>query len=58
VSISADYLTAEVNTAAVTRHYGVEAFVNMSQMTVTQMSITGVPPRRREDPAMRVMTIM
>ncbi|MBC7881144.1 MAG: NmrA family NAD(P)-binding protein, partial [Anaerolineae bacterium] len=26
--------------AAVARHHGVEAFVNMSQMTVTQMSIT------------------
>ena len=41
MSVSADYLTATVNTAAVARHHGVEAFVNMSQMTVTQMSITG-----------------
>jgi uncharacterized protein YbjT (DUF2867 family) len=40
MSVSADYLTATVNTAVVARHYGVEAFVNMSQMTVTQMSIT------------------
>src|ERR1700749_1990011 len=40
MSVSADYLTATVKTAAVARHYGVEAFVNMSQMTVTQMSIT------------------
>jgi uncharacterized protein YbjT (DUF2867 family) len=40
MSTSADYLTATVNTAAVARHHGVEAFVNMSQMTVTQMSIT------------------
>src|ERR1700742_1061546 len=40
MSVSADYLTATVNTAAVARHQGVEAFVNMSQMTVTQMSIT------------------
>src|SRR6478609_12209133 len=40
MSISADYLTATVNTAAVARHHRVEAFVNMSQMTVTQMSIT------------------
>jgi uncharacterized protein YbjT (DUF2867 family) len=40
MSVSADYLTATVNTAAVTRHHDVEAFVNMSQMTVTQMSIT------------------
>src|SRR3954452_23927569 len=40
MSVSADYLTATVNTAAVARHHGVEAFINMSQMTVTQMSIT------------------
>src|SRR5919199_1137415 len=40
MSISAAYLEATVNVAAVARHHGVEAFVNMSQMTVTQMSIT------------------
>ncbi len=40
MSVSPDYLTATVNTAAVARHHGVDAFVNMSQMTVTQMSIT------------------
>src|SRR5262245_28521262 len=40
MSVSADYLSATVNTAAVARHHGVEAFVNMSQMTVTQMSIS------------------
>jgi uncharacterized protein YbjT (DUF2867 family) len=40
MSISAGYLEAAVNVAAVARHQGVEAFVNMSQMTVTQMSIT------------------
>jgi uncharacterized protein YbjT (DUF2867 family) len=40
MSVSADYLTATLNTAAVARHHGVETFVNMSQMTVTQMSIT------------------
>jgi uncharacterized protein YbjT (DUF2867 family) len=40
MSVSSDYLTATINTAAVARHHGVEAFVNMSQMTVTQMSIT------------------
>src|SRR5215472_13994911 len=39
MSISASYLEATVNTAAVARHHGVEVFVNMSQMTVTQMSI-------------------
>jgi uncharacterized protein YbjT (DUF2867 family) len=40
MSVSAQYLEATVNTAAVARHHGVEAFVNMSQMTVSQMSIT------------------
>lgn len=39
MSISAAYLEATINTAAVARHYGVDAFVNMSQMTVTEMSI-------------------
>jgi len=34
-------MTAEhtINTAAVARHHGVKAFINMSQMTVSQMSI-------------------
>jgi uncharacterized protein YbjT (DUF2867 family) len=40
MSVSPAYLEATVNTAAVARHHGVEAFVNMSQMTVAQMSIT------------------
>ena len=40
MSVSAAYLEATINTAAVARHHGVEAFVNMSQMTVSQMSIT------------------
>lgn len=40
MSVSPPYLEATVNTAAVARHHGVEAFVNMSQMTVTSMSIT------------------
>lgn len=40
MSISPAYLEATVNIAAVARHHGVEAFVNMSQMTVTQMSVT------------------
>src|SRR5499427_5992390 len=40
MSVSPAYLEATVNSAAVARHHGVEAFVNMSQMTVTQMSIT------------------
>src|SRR4029077_13830308 len=41
MSISDAYLAATVNTAAVAKHHGVKAFVNMSQMTVSQMSITG-----------------
>jgi uncharacterized protein YbjT (DUF2867 family) len=40
MSVSATYLEATVNTAAVAKYHGVEVFVNMSQMTVTQMSIT------------------
>ena len=40
MSVSPSYLEATVNVAAVAKHHGVEAFVNMSQMTVTQMSIT------------------
>ena len=44
MSVSAAYLEATVNVAAVARHHGVEAFVNMSQMTVTQMSITETTP--------------
>ncbi|MGO4610731.1 NAD(P)H-binding protein, partial [Variovorax sp. 2RAF20] len=40
MSISPAYLEATVNVAAVARHHGVQAFVNMSQMTVTQMSAT------------------
>jgi uncharacterized protein YbjT (DUF2867 family) len=31
MSVSAAYLEATVNTAAVARHHGVEAFVNMSR---------------------------
>jgi uncharacterized protein YbjT (DUF2867 family) len=40
MSVSADYLEATVNLAAVARHHGIEAIVNMSQMTISQMSIT------------------
>jgi uncharacterized protein YbjT (DUF2867 family) len=44
MSVSAQYLEATVNVAAVAKHHGVEAFVNMSQMTVSQMSITETTP--------------
>ena len=40
MSISDTYLAATVNVAAVAKHHGVKAFINMSQMTVSQMSIT------------------
>jgi uncharacterized protein YbjT (DUF2867 family) len=40
MSVSDSYLSATVNVAAVARHHGVKAFVNMSQMTLSQMSIT------------------
>jgi len=40
MSVSDSYLAATVNTAAVAKHHGVKAFINISQMTVSQMSIT------------------
>jgi uncharacterized protein YbjT (DUF2867 family) len=40
LSVSDAYLAATVNTAAVAKHHGVKAFINMSQMTLSQMSIT------------------
>src|SRR3954449_4645717 len=44
MSVSADYLEATVNVAAVAKHHGVKAFVNMSQMTLSQMSVTETTP--------------
>jgi hypothetical protein len=44
MSVSPAYLEATVSVAAVARHHGVEAFVNMSQMALTQMSITETTP--------------
>ena len=44
MSVSDAYLAATVNAAAVARHHGVKAFVNMSQMTVAEMSITETTP--------------
>ena len=40
MSVSDTYLAATVNAAAVAKHHGVKAFINMSQMTVSQMSVT------------------
>ena len=39
MSVSAGYLEATVTMAAVARELGVNALINMSQMTVSQMSI-------------------
>src|SRR4051795_9520912 len=44
MSVSDTYLAATVNAAAVAKHHGVKAFVNMSQMTLAQMSITETTP--------------
>jgi uncharacterized protein YbjT (DUF2867 family) len=40
MSVSDTYLAATVNVAAVAKHHGVKAFINMSQMTLSEMSIT------------------
>ena len=40
LSVSDAYLEATVNTAAVAKYHGIKAFINMSQMTLSQMSIT------------------
>src|SRR5580765_1254439 len=44
MSVSPRYLEASVTMAAVAREAGVEALVNMSQMTVSQMSIQNTTP--------------
>ena len=44
MSLSDTYLAATVNVAAVAKHHGVKALINMSQMTVSQMSITETTP--------------
>jgi uncharacterized protein YbjT (DUF2867 family) len=44
MSVSAGYLEASVTMAAVAREIGVDALVNMSQMTVSQMSIQNTTP--------------
>src|SRR6478736_841155 len=44
MSISDAYLAATINTAAVAKYHGVKAFINMSQMTVSQMTITETTP--------------
>jgi uncharacterized protein YbjT (DUF2867 family) len=44
MSVSDTYLAATVNAAAVAKHHGVKAFINMSQMTLAQMSIVETTP--------------
>jgi uncharacterized protein YbjT (DUF2867 family) len=44
MSVSATYLEATVTVAAVAREIGVDALVNMSQMTVSQMSLQNTTP--------------
>lgn len=44
MSVSETYLAATVNAAAVAKHRGVKAFINMSQMTLAQMSVTETTP--------------
>jgi uncharacterized protein YbjT (DUF2867 family) len=50
MSVSAAYLEATVTMAAVAREIGVDALVNMSQMTVSQMSLqhTTSSPQQRQ----------
>ena len=48
MSVSAAYLEATVTMAAVARHVGVDALVNMSQMTVSQMSIQNTTPSHQQ----------
>jgi uncharacterized protein YbjT (DUF2867 family) len=40
MSVSDTYLAATVTAAAVAKHHDVKAFINMSQMTLSQMSIS------------------
>lgn len=40
MSVSDSHRAATVNAAVVAKHHGVKAFINMSQMTVSQMCIT------------------
>jgi uncharacterized protein YbjT (DUF2867 family) len=48
MSVSAGYLEATVTMAAVARDIGIEALVNMSQMTVSQMDIHRTTPSHQQ----------
>jgi uncharacterized protein YbjT (DUF2867 family) len=50
MSVAPTYLEAAVNVAVVAKHHGVKAFVNLSQMTVSEMDIfntTASPQQKR-----------
>jgi NAD(P)H dehydrogenase (quinone) len=48
MSVSASYLEATANVAAVAKHLGIEVLVNISQMTVSQMSLTEQTPSQQQ----------
>jgi NAD(P)H dehydrogenase (quinone) len=50
MSVSSSSLEATVNTAAVAKHYGVELLLNISQMTVSEMSLskTTTSPQQKQ----------
>ena len=48
MSVSAGYLEATVTMAAVAREVGVDALVNMSQMTVSEMDLHNTSPSRQQ----------
>jgi uncharacterized protein YbjT (DUF2867 family) len=48
MSVSSSYLEAAVTMAAVAREVGVNALVNMSQMTVSEMSIQNTTPSHQQ----------
>ena len=48
MSVSAGYLEATVTMAAVARELGVDALVNMSQMTVSEMDLHNTSPSRQQ----------
>lgn len=48
LSVSPEYLEATVTMAAAAREVGIEALVNMSQMTVSEMSVTNTTPSRQQ----------
>jgi NAD(P)H dehydrogenase (quinone) len=48
MGVSSQYLEATVNTVAVAKYHGLKALVNISQMTVSQMSVTETTSSRQQ----------